>query len=104
MKHQRNITEKKIKSLLWPMTVFYLFSALFIFTQAVLAQKEPDGIAQPYKINGKEVKEYLMEKYGLRKDDVTSEIQQTPNGPSGKMHINSFERPITPKNVSVVEG
>jgi hypothetical protein len=74
-----------------------LVATLLIFGQLALAQNEP------LKINGKEVKEYLMEKYKLRKDDVRSEIQQTPNGPSGKLHINSFERPFTPQNVVITD-
>jgi hypothetical protein len=102
MRHQKGITENKTWP--WPMAVLFLFSAFFIFAQAVLAQKEPEIHSEPFKINGKEVKEYLMEKYKLHKDDVRSEILQTPNGPSGELHINSFEKPITPPNVVVTEG
>jgi Zn-dependent metalloprotease len=78
-----------------------LISALLIFGQTVSAQNEPNVIAQPFKINGKDVKEYLMEKYKLHKDDVVStDIQQTPNGPSGKLHLRGN---IKPKDVVITE-
>jgi hypothetical protein len=107
MKNQKDITEIKIKIRLQSLTVFLLLSVLFVFTQTASAQNEPDVIDQPYKINGKEVKEYLIEKYQLHKihkDDLTSILQQTPYGPSGKLHINSFEKPITPQNVVITDA
>ncbi len=71
-----------------------LSSVLFTLGQIVLAQNEF------LKINGKEVKEYLMEKYELKKHDVTSTLKQTPNGVNGSIHIRGNLTPkktITPK-------
>lgn len=98
MKNVLIISEGKIKArrvrMLFGMT---LILALLIFGQTVSAQKEQDVIAQPFKINGKEVKNYLMEKYKLRKHDVSSSLQQTPNGPSGKLHLRGD---IVPQNIA----
>lgn len=88
-------------------SILILIAVPFIFGQLALAQKEPEVNSQPYKINGKEVKEYLMDKYQLHKihkDDMTSTLQLTPNGPSGNLYINSFERPITPQNITITDA
>lgn len=75
----------------WVVVALSLILLLLISWQIALAQTEP------LKINGIEVKEYVIEKYKLKKDDVISEIQQTPNGPSGKLYI--MGENITPKTV-----
>ena len=66
----------------------------------VWAQNTPEVSSQPFKINGKEVKEYLIEKYKLHKENVISEIQQTPNGPSGTLHLRGD---IKPKDIVITE-
>ena len=79
---------------IWLLSSSVVILSLSIFCQLALAQTEP------LKINGIEVKEYLIEKYKLHKvhkDDLTSTLQQTPYGPSGKLYIMSEN--ITPKTV-----
>ena len=54
--------------------ILLLILPFFIFGQFALAQSKSEHSSQPFKIKGKEVNEYLMEKYKLRKDEVSSEM------------------------------
>jgi hypothetical protein len=76
---------------------------LFAFWQAALAQAKPNAAGPPFKVNGKEVKEYLTGKYGpkLRKDDLVSTLKQTPHGPEGTLY---FRGDIVPKNAARARG
>jgi hypothetical protein len=104
VKHKTEITESKIKA--WKyylLCIPFLFLISIIFVSVTPAQNDSESRFKPFKINGKDVKEYLMEKYKLhkvRKDDLTSTLQQTPNGPKGKFHIRGN---IKPKNVVITE-
>lgn len=81
----------------WMPTILFLFYALFLLTPIAIAQKMSADSAHPLKINGKEVKEYLIEKYKLRKHDVSSTLQHTPYGPEGKLHLRGD---IVPKYIA----
>lgn len=74
-----NICLKVCSTLL--LIALVLILVLFISWHTAQAQNEP------VKTNGNDVKQYLIEKYNLSKDGVTSTVQQTPNGPSGKLRI-----------------
>jgi len=88
-------------------SILIVVAIFFIFGQVAVAQKEAEISFQSYKINGKEVKEYLMDKYKLHKlhkDDLIITLQQTPYGPSGRLNISSFDRPFTPQNIVVTDA
>lgn len=102
MKHKTNITNSRFRYLRsWILSVLFLFYALFLPTSIALSQNEPDVNYQPYNINGKEVKQYLVEKYELKKHDVTSTLKQTLYGPEGKVYLRGK---ITPRNVAIAAG
>lgn len=102
MKHKTNITNSRFRYLRgWILSVLFLLYALFLPTPIALAQNEPDVIDQPYNINGKEVKQYLVEKYELKKHDVTSTLKQTLYGPEGKVHIRGD---IASNNATIAQG
>lgn len=102
MKHKTNITNCRFRYLRsWILSVLFLFYALFLPTSIALSQNEPDVNYQPYNINGKEVKQYLVEKYELKKHDVTSTLKQTLYGPEGKVYLRGK---ITPRNVAIAAG
>ncbi len=73
-----------------------LISLFLIFGHAAHAQD------MPFRINGMDVKEYLIEKYNLRKHNVSSTLQQTPNGPKGYLSISGMG--IKPKFMPVEEN
>lgn len=96
------ILKKGIKIHLW---ILSFLMVIFLFTGQVLAQNVSEVSSKPYTINGKEVKDYLMEKYKLHKGDVRSEIQQTPNGPSGKFHfMRDLGGGIALKNIATINN
>lgn len=99
MKHQTHI-ENRIGSWKCCLPFILLLLTMFIFMPVAVAQNDSETQAEPYKINGKEVKEYLIDKYELKKHDVTSTLKQTPNGANGSIHIRGNLTPkktITPK-------
>lgn len=61
--------------------VLLVMVLMLTFGQIATAQNEP------FRIKGKEAKEYLIDKYKLKKSQVRSEIQQTTNGPKGKLYF-----------------
>ncbi len=98
------MTENKIGTWLLLSIVFFLLSVLFVFTQTASAQGGTEVSLKPLKVNGKEVREYLTEKYQLQKihmDDLTSTLEETLNGPKGKLHFMRIkDGGITPKRVT----
>lgn len=97
MKYQTYI-ENRIGSWKCCLPFILLLLTMFIFMPVAVAQNDSETQAEPFKINGKDVKEYLIEKYKLRKDDIgdSTNVKQTPNGPKGYL---SIMRNIKLKNV-----